>query len=86
MSWSKNKFKESINSVYKFPCNYSFKFLVPNLKKFDVLKLVPEANIKIKNSSRGNYSSITLTSVMNNADEIIYIYEKANKIKKIISL
>ena len=37
-------------------------------------------------SKKGKYISITLSSIMKNADEIVYIYDKAAKINSIISL
>ena len=39
-----------------------------------------------KKSRNGKYTSVTLTSVMKNSSEILYIYEKASKIDGVISL
>jgi len=86
MSWNKNKFKERINSAHSFPCKYTFKFVVPVSKKPEVLNLISNADFKIKESTNKKYISITLTSSVKNANEIIYIYEKASNIKGIISL
>jgi len=42
--------------------------------------------IKEKKSTKGKYVSITLTQFVKNSSEIVYIYEKASKIKGVISL
>ena len=60
--------------------------MVPVSKKPEVLNLISNADFKIKESTNKKYISITLTSSVKNANEIIYIYEKASNIKGIISL
>ena len=79
-------FKNTLNQEYDFPCNYSFKFIVKSDLEKIVLNLLPKAKSAIKTSKRRTYVSITLTSFVNNADEIVYIYDKASKIDGIISL
>ena len=79
-------FKKTLNHEYNFPCEYAFKFIVKNDFKEDVISLLPEAKKNIKISKKGKYVSITLSSIMKNADEIVYIYDKASKINSIISL
>jgi hypothetical protein len=79
-------FKKTLDQEYNFPCEYSFKFIVKNDFKEDVISLLPEAKKNIKISKKGKYVSITLSSIMKNADEIVYIYDKASKINSIISL
>lgn len=86
LNWNKSSFLEKINSFHKFPCNYIFKFIVPISEKDSILKLFKNDDLKIKESSKKKFISITLTKMMKNADEIIYIYEKASKIKNIILL
>ena len=39
-----------------------------------------------KTSKNGKYTSVTLTHFVKNSSEILYIYEKASKIKGVISL
>ena len=47
---------------------------------------IPNSDYLKRESKNGKYTSITITKMMNNADEILYIYEKASKIDGIISL
>ena len=63
-----------------------FKFIVPISGKDKLLMLFKNDDYKLKESSSKNFISITLSKMMKNADEIIYIYEKTSKIKNIILL
>ena len=86
LNWNKINFLKMINSVHKFPCNYMFKFIVPISEKDKLLKFFKNDDYKLKESSSKNFISITLSKMMKNANEIIYIYEKTSKIKNIILL
>ena len=79
-------FKNTLDQEYNFPCEYSFKFIVKNDFKEDVISLLPKPKKNIKISKKGKYVSITLSSIIKNADEIVYIYDEAAKINSIISL
>jgi len=63
-----------------------FKFIVPISEKDKLLKFFKNDDYKLKKSSSKNFISITLSKMMKNANEIIYIYEKTSKIKNIILL
>ena len=63
-----------------------FKFIVPISEKDELLKFFKNDDYKLKESSSKNFISITLSKMMKNANEIIYIYEKTSKIKNIILL
>ena len=79
-------FKEKLNSQHTWPGVYIFKFIVPNDRKEEVERLFEGDEITIKNSSKGNYASITVNKVMQNADDVIAVYIEAKKIEGIISL
>mgnify|MGYP001215118444 FL=1 len=63
-----------------------FKFIVPISEKDKLLNFFKNEDYKLKESSSKNFISITLSKMMKNANEIIYIYEKTSKIKNIILL
>ncbi len=79
-------FKNSLEEEYNFPATYSFKFIVATESKIKVINLIPSAKCLERKSRNGKYTSVTLTSVMKNSSEILYIYEKASKIDGVISL
>ena len=79
-------FKATIEEEYNFPAQYIFKFIVKTGLKQQILELLPGAKKSERVSKNGNFVSITLSQIMKNSEEIVYIYEKASKIKGVISL
>lgn len=82
----RKKLEESITS---FPYIYMFKFIIKSDNKTMALVEVifdSDADIIQKQSSNGNYISITVKQVVLSVDEIISIYEKAAAIEGVISL
>lgn len=82
----RKKLEESITS---FPYIYMFKFIIKADNKTMALVEVifdDDADIIQKQSTKGNFISITVKQVVMNVDEIISIYEKAAEIEGVMSL
>jgi putative lipoic acid-binding regulatory protein len=79
-------FKEKLESSGDFPMVYMFKFIVPKGKEIEVRALFPKNEISLKPSSGGKYVSTTIQAMMESADQIIDLYEKAASIEGVISL
>ncbi|MES2516178.1 MAG: DUF493 family protein [Bacteroidota bacterium] len=82
----RKKLEESITS---FPYIYMFKFIIKADNKTMALVEVifdDDADIIQKQSTKGNYISITVKQVVMSIDEIISIYEKAAEIEGVMSL
>jgi putative lipoic acid-binding regulatory protein len=72
-----------------WPMVYMFKFIVPakNKQIAQVEGLFSsEAEISQKESSEGNYISITARVVMLSADNVVEVYEKASRIEGLMAL
>ena len=81
--------KKLEESGISFPYIYMFKFIIKADNKTMALVEVifdDDADIIQKQSSKGNYISITVKQVVMSVDEIIDIYEKAAVIEGVISL
>jgi len=79
--------KELLRTEEHWPSLYTFKFIVPTAKLTEILSLFPgEDNLTTKPSAKGNYISVTVKKVMNNADDVIGIYENVSVIDGVISL
>ena len=72
-------FKNTLEEEYQFPAEYKFKFIVSSESISKVLHLIPNSDYSKRESKNGKYTS-TITKMMNNADEILYIYEKHQKL------
>lgn len=82
----KQKLTESIPS---FPHVYMFKFIAKADNKTIALVEVlfeDDADITQKESTKGNYISITAKQVVMSVEEIIGIYEQAAKIEGVMTL
>jgi uncharacterized protein len=81
--------KKLEDSIQSFPYVYMFKFIIKADNKVMALVEVifdDDADIIQKQSSKGNYISITVKQVVMSVDEVISIYEKAAEIEGVISL
>lgn len=81
--------KKLEESIISFPYIYMFKFIIKSDNRTMALIEVifdNDADIIQKQSTKGNYISITVKQVVLSVDEIISIYEKAAEIEGVISL
>ena len=84
-----NRFKEKIEESINFPSVYMYKFIVESeLRKIALVENLfdADADIHIKESTNGRYTSITSKVVVVSIDEIMDIYKKASEIQGIIFL
>lgn len=83
-----DKLREMLSNQ-KFPLIYPFKFIIKQdeEKMITIRQYFDEtAEISIRASKNGNYSSITIKQMMLNADDIIIRYQRMESIEGIISL
>jgi putative lipoic acid-binding regulatory protein len=84
------KLKTQLEETTQFPTLYMYKFIVPSSEEkirqvhqiFDNLGAV----INTKKSSKGTYTSVTITVNMKSADAIIQKYKDVSVVEGIISL
>ncbi|MDN3668978.1 DUF493 family protein [Echinicola jeungdonensis] len=84
--FDREAFKQKLEEQSSFPTLYMFKFIVPNGKEDEVAALLPNNDIKLKESAKGTYVSVTIKAMMPDSDSILNIYDEASKIEGIISL
>ena len=84
--FDKVAFKEKLESSSTFPTRYLFKFIVPAGKEASISALFPNEEVLLKPSSGGKYVSTTIHKWVDDADQILGLYEKAATIEGIISL
>ena len=82
-----NKLKELLDTQHDFPSVYVFKFIVPKELVEDFEKLFKGAEeLKLRNSKKGNYISLTARVNVDSSDAVISVYKQAAKYEKVISL
>lgn len=89
MSNNFENFKQKLNDAGEWPRVYFFKFIIPSdnekLAKVEAL-FGPEAEVKIKQSNKGNYLSVSAKELMLNAEGVIERYQKADRIEGLMAL
>lgn len=81
--------REKLEANPEWPRVYFFKFIVPsdNQKLAQVEALFgPEAQVSLKQSSKGNFVSVSAKELMLSADGIINRYQEAAKIEGLMAL
>lgn len=81
--------RKKLNEAGKWPRVYFFKFIIKadNQKLAQVEALFgPEAEVKIKQSHKGNYLSVSAKELMLDAESIINRYKKAAEIDGLMAL
>lgn len=79
--------KNLLEEQHSFPCEFMFKFIVPQHKTSEVKAIFEEsATFTTKDSSGGKYTSCTIHVHMESPDAIVNVYKQAAKIEGLISL
>ena len=79
-------FQKLLDEEVEWPHEYVFKFIVPSPKVIEVERLFHHIPVEIKESSKGNYASVTARMKVHTSDEVIAVYTSAAKIEGIILL
>ena len=82
----RQRFKDLLEGQHSWPCQYTFKFIVPRDDLPAVLGLLPGVTPLLRSSAKNNYVSVTFKAHMATSDEVIDVYDRASLIKSIISL
>ncbi len=81
-----DKAKALLDHTYKWPTEYTFKFIVPHEKENEVRSLFPYENLKLNFSKKGKYISFTVSLVMESADAVLQVYDMAKSIDGLLAL
>lgn len=81
--------REKLENSGDWPRVYFFKFIVPSdNKKLALVEALfgPEAQVSLKQSSKGNFVSVSAKELMLNADGVIERYKAAAEIEGLMAL
>ena len=80
-------FKKLLDEQYKFPCVYTFKFVVEASQKARVLEILGEGvMVKERSSKTGKYLGLTVSRSVDSSEQIIEVYRNMSKIKGAFAL
>ena len=81
-----NRFQQLLDDQHDWPCDYTFKFVVPKDQVPAVQGLVPEAQCWTRSSRSGTYVSVTLKMHFHHSGEVVEVYKAASRIERIVVL
>ena len=79
-------FKEKLDKEYDWPALYTFKFITPKDKAGKIKAIFSNHDVREKQSSKGNYISLTAEVMVQSSDKVIEYYLEANKVEGVIAL
>lgn len=82
--WS--RFEELLDDQNDWPTQYTFKFIAPAAHVDELKAVFGDHPVRVRESSKGNYKSVTAQIRMSSSKEVIEIYEKASGIEDVIAL
>lgn len=84
------KLKIALDQVHDWPSMYLFKFIVPSdnqkIARIEALFDSGTAEIRMRQSKNGKYTSISAREIMTSADKVVEYYKKAYEIEGVIAL
>lgn len=83
--WLKS-FQTKLDQHHSWPSIYIFKFIVPKGKEEELKALFPLHTASEKESTNGNYISLTFQMMMPSSEAVIEIYVRAETVEGLIAL
>lgn len=81
-----DRFKELLDDQNDWPTQYTFKFIAPAPRVEELKEVFGDHPVRVRESSKGNYMSVTAHLRMSSSDEVVAIYEEASSVEGVISL
>jgi len=80
------RFKELLDDQNDWPTQYTFKFIAPAGQLENLKDVFGDHPVRVRESSKGNYKSVTAHLRMSSSEEVVSIYQEASTIEGVISL
>jgi len=77
---------ELLDDQNDWPTQYTFKFIAPSARLDDLKAVFDDHPVRVRESSKGNYKSVTAHLRMSSSEEVVEIYERASGIEDVIAL
>ncbi len=84
------RIKRILDETHDWPAVFLFKFIVPSesdkIARVEALFNSKTAEIRLRESKNGNYTSISAREAMTSAESVLECYKKASEIEGLIAL
>ena len=82
--WS--RFRSLLDDQNEWPAIYTFKFIVPTEGLEDVKAVFEGHPVRVRESSKGNYMSLTARMKMDSSEAVVRVYKEVDRVDGVISL
>jgi len=90
MAEDNTRLMKLLDEQHSWPAVFMFKFVVPSenekIALVEAMFNAKTAEIRLRSSSKGKYTSVTIREVMVSAEAVLEVYEEAHKIEGLIAL
>ncbi len=81
------RIKQLLEENHTWPCQYLFKFIVPESKISQILAIIgEEGEVKTRPSKKGNYISVSLKLFCESPNDVVLFYERVSVVEGIVAL
>ena len=84
------KFKEKVEQTHTFPCEYTFKFILPadpsSIARLHRIFENANGGFSSRDSKNGKYTSLTVKAHVSDADDVIIYYRQVAEIEGVMML
>lgn len=80
------KFRGLLDDQNEWPTEYVFKFIVPSDELEDMRRVLGDDHLKVRESSKGNYVSVTTRRHVTSSEDVIAVYKAAGDVEGVIAL
>ena len=78
--------REKLEDVHEWPCDYTFKFIMPAAIVDDFVAILGKHSYDTRPSRTGKYTSITAVVRVESSEDVIAFYRAAATFEGVISL
>ncbi len=87
VSNDESRLLQLLENTHRWPCVYSFKFIVPATRGDELKALLPEADqVEERPSAGGKYTAYTFHCPMGSGREVLGVYSRVQGINGLVSL
>ncbi|MEM1059236.1 MAG: DUF493 domain-containing protein [Verrucomicrobiota bacterium] len=82
----KETFKEKLDATHRWPCDFTFKFIMRPAQLVRFKRLFPEDRWRKRESAQGSYVCVTMEREVADADGVVEVYDRAAEIPGVMLL
>ncbi len=79
-------FRETLDAFYRWPCTYTFKFIVTRRDFPEILELFADDAVRTRHSSGGRYVALTVERQVASSKEVADVYRRAWQVDSVMPL